>query len=116
MCTAQQCYRNRTFRLNQYTRAVFAVVQLRTRTDIETLVGDFAFGVGIVREAHNNSPLNLDQIGWSSDWGHGEISVDEWLFFKKHQVALTGLLPIEDFLKAAYKTIERMNTASYIKT
>jgi hypothetical protein len=85
-------------------------LQLRRRVDIETHVGDFAYGVGIVRKAHNKSLLNLDQFGWSSDWGHDEISVDEWLFFKKHQVALTGLLPIEDFLQAAYKPIERTDT------
>jgi hypothetical protein len=79
------------------------VLQLRKRADIETFVGDFAFGVGVVRKAQNKNPLNVDEIGWSSAWGHGEISADEWLFFKKHQVTLIGLLPLEAFLQAAYR-------------
>ena len=78
-------------------------LQLRTRPDLQVMVGDFDYGVGLVRRARHavSSPIDLQRLGWLDEWGRGDISNAEWSFFVEHQVALTGLKPVEEFFPLA---------------
>ncbi|KAG5187727.1 hypothetical protein JKP88DRAFT_267798 [Tribonema minus] len=77
-----------------------AVMQLRSRLDLEVFVGDFDYGVGIVRRGRNPNPLVLyDFPDWRSEWGEGQVSKEEWIFFKKHEVMLLDLMPVSQFLE-----------------
>lgn len=67
------------------------------------MVGDFDSGVGLVRRVQpgTSAAIDLQSIGWQEYWGSGDVSGAEWSFFVKHQVALLGMKPVEEFFPLA---------------
>eukprot|EP00611_Tribonema_gayanum_P024675 TRINITY_DN549_c0_g1_i1.p2 TRINITY_DN549_c0_g1~~TRINITY_DN549_c0_g1_i1.p2 ORF type:complete len:359 (+),score=35.02 TRINITY_DN549_c0_g1_i1:2407-3483(+) len=82
-----------------------AVIELRARLDLEVFVGDFDFGVGIVRRARNICPLPIagSLPGWqqAQGWGEGDVTAAEFAYFKQHEVYLSDLMPVEEFFPRA---------------
>src|SRR4051812_18356064 len=77
------------------------LLQLRQRPDLDTFIGDFDWGVGIVRPATNGHLLQLTEREWPDHWGPGNISEQEWAYFDQHRTHLMRLVPVETFMQLA---------------
>eukprot|EP00611_Tribonema_gayanum_P005315 TRINITY_DN1454_c0_g1_i2.p1 TRINITY_DN1454_c0_g1~~TRINITY_DN1454_c0_g1_i2.p1 ORF type:complete len:644 (+),score=54.83 TRINITY_DN1454_c0_g1_i2:52-1983(+) len=74
-----------------------AIIQMRQTAEVDTKVGDFDYGVALIRPHTNTQLLDAIAVGYQQGMGQSDVSAEEWAVFKRHRTELLRLVPVEQF-------------------